>query len=255
MDINAIGLYTFVSREVQKFLRVFVQTLVSPWISAALYIVVFGTIVGTRIDLIAGIPYIEFVLPGVLMLNLISSAFTQTAFSLYFQRFAKHIEEVLVAPLSHLEMIIGYMIGGVARALIVGVGVYGIAIFFDAATIVHPWWFLFYALIVSIIFSFLGLIIGLWAKNFEHLSILSTFIITPLTFLGGVFNSVEMLPEQARVFVAFNPFFYFVDGLRFSMTGIQESNMMVGIIMMLGLAFVLGSIVWYLFKIGWRIRN
>ena len=253
--MNWIGLQTFVEKEVQKFLRVFVQTLISPWINAVLYIVIFGAVVGSRMDLIAGVPYIEFVLPGVLMLNLITSAYTQTAFSLYFQRFARHIEEVLVAPLSYLEMIIGYVIGGIARAVLVGIGVYAIAIAFGAASIEHPWWFLFYTIIVAVIFSFIGLIIGLWADNFEQLSILATFVITPLTFVGGVFNSLDMLPAPAQTIVKFNPFFYFVDGLRYSMTGIQETNMVIGLVMMLSLALVLGGIVWYLFNKGWRLRT
>ncbi len=252
--VNTIGLQTFIHKEIQRFMRVYIQTLISPWINALLYILIFGFVVGQRIDLIAGVTYIDFVLPGVVMLNLIGSAFSQTSSSLYFQRFARHIEEILTAPLSHIEMIIGYVIGGVARGLIVGIGVYLIAIFFSAATIANIGLFLFYTVAVSIIFSLLGLLIGLWSDSFEQLTILNTFLITPLTFLGGVFNSIDMLPERAQTIVRFNPFFYFVDGLRYAMIGIQEANPVIGIVMILGLILVLGGWVYYLFAKGWRIR-
>ena len=253
--VNYIGLQTFVSREIQRFLRTFVQSILSPWISAVLYILVFGLIIGKKIDLIGGVEYIDFVLPGIVMLNLIGSAFSQSAFSLYFQRFARHIEEVLIAPISYLEMILGYVAGGVARGLVVGVGIYFISIFFGSASIVHFWLFVFYAIAVAVIFSLLGLLVGLWSDSFEQLSILNTFIITPLTFLGGVFNSIYMLPVKAQMFVRFNPFFYFVDGLRYSMIGVSEANVWVGLIIIFSLIIVLGGVVWYLFKIGWRIRS
>ncbi len=253
--MNRIGLQTFVRREVERFFRTYVQSLISPWISALLYIVIFGAIVGSRIDLIAGVRYIDFVLPGIVMLNLIQSSFSQTSFSLYFMRFARHIEEVLTAPLSHLEMLIGFVVGGVARGLVAGIGVYLISIFFSAATIANFWLFLFYAVAVSIIFSLIGLIVALWADNFEQLSILNTFVITPLTFLGGIFNSITMLPEKAQIFVRFNPFFYFVDGLRYSMIGITEANAKIGVFIIFALIILFGFVVWRLFSTGWRIRS
>ena len=253
--MNIIGLQTFIVREIQRSFRVFIQTLLSPWINALLYILIFGVVVGSRIDLIAGVTYIDFVLPGILMLNLINSAFSQTSSSLYFQRFAKHIEEILVAPLSHFEMITGYVVGGVARGLIVGFGVYVIAIIFSAATIAHLGLFLLYTISVAIIFSLLGLLIALWADNFEQLAVLSVFVITPLTFVGGVFNSISMLPEKVQVFVKLNPFFYFVDGLRYAMIGIREGSAVVGWGIIIGLILLLGWLVWKLFSIGWRLRT
>lgn len=251
---NVIGLQTLIRREIERFLRTYVQSLLSPWVSALLYILVFGVIVGKRIDLIAGVEYIDFVLPGIVMLNLISASFSHTSFSLYFMRFARHIEEILVAPLSYLEMVIGFVVGGVVRSLVTGIGVYLIAIAFSAATIAHFGLFLFYAVAVAIIFSLFGLIVALWADNFEQLSIFNTFVIMPLTFLGGVFNSIHMLPDKAQPFVRWNPFFYFVDGLRYSMIGVREANVGIGVAMILALIIVLGTIVWHLFRIGWRIK-
>lgn len=252
---NIIGLQTFVAREVSRFLRVFIQSLVSPWINAFLYIFIFGVVVGTRIDTIAGVAYIDFVLPGILMMNLISSAFSQSSSSLYMQRFARHIEEILVSPLSYIEMILGYVIGALARALVVGIGVYIIAVVFSAATMAHLFLFLAYSVSISIIFALVGLVVGLWANNFEQLFIFNTFVITPLVFLGGMFNSVRMLPDSIQTFAHLNPFFYFVDGLRYSMIGVREANPLIGLIIIFGLLISLSVVVWYLFKKGWRLRT
>ncbi|PSO45110.1 MAG: ABC transporter permease [Parcubacteria group bacterium QH_9_35_7] len=252
---NWIGLKTFIHREINRFLRVWIQTLMSPWINATLYILIFGFIVGSKIDQIAGVSYIDFVLPGVLMLNLINSSFGQTSSSVYFQRFARFIEEVLIAPLSELEMIIGYVVGGITRGFVVGFGIFILAVIFSAANLSHIGWFIFYAVSVAIIFSLVGILVGMWAENFEQQSLINTFIITPFTFLGGVFNSIEMLPEQAQIFVKFNPFFYFVDGLRYSMIGVSEANTTIGFILIVSLIIGLTWLVWYLFKIGWRIRE
>jgi ABC-2 type transport system permease protein len=253
--MNIIGLTTVIAGEIQRFTRVWIQSLISPWINALLYILIFGVVVGSRIDLIAGISYIDFVLPGIVMLSLINSAYMQGAFSLYFKRFARHIEELLVSPLSHFELLVGFLAAGIVRGLVVGLGVYAIAIFFTTATIAHLGLFIFYSVAVSIIFSLIGIIIGLWSDNFEQLSILSTFVITPLTFLGGVFNSITMLPENAQTLVRFNPFFYFVDGLRYSMIGVSEANTTIGFVLIIGLIILLGGITLRLFSIGWRIRS
>ena len=253
--VNWIGLYTFIRRELERMLRVAIQTLVTPWISALLYIFVFGSIIGKRIDLIAGVQYIDFVLPGILMMNVIMSSFSHSSSSLYFARFIRSIEEILVAPFSYAEMIIGYVLGAVLRGLIVGLGVFVISVLFSAANLQHLGLFIFYTVAVSIIFALLGMLVGLWAKGFEQLGILSTFIITPLSFLGGIFYSVDMLPESIRGIAYYNPFFYFVDGIRYSMIGIQEGNPWVGLAVIMGSIVVLGGLVWTLFNRGWRLRE
>lgn len=254
-NMNIIGLNTLIAREIGRMFRVAIQTLVTPWISALLYIYIFGYVVGQRINLIGGVRYIDFVLPGLVMMNIISSSFAHTSSSVYFMRFVRFIEEILVAPLSYLEMIIGFVVGGVVRGIIVGLGVYIIAIFFTSASIEHFGLFLFYSVSIAIIFSLLGMLVGLWAKTFEQLIILNTFVILPLTFLGGVFNSIHMLPESIQRFTRANPFFYFVDGLRYAMIGIRESSSIIGLFIIALLIFGLGYLVWYLFKIGYRIRE
>ncbi|MBI2610247.1 ABC transporter permease [Candidatus Giovannonibacteria bacterium] len=253
--MNSIGLYTFIRQEISRLYRVWIQTLITPWISALLYILIFGEIVGRRIGEIHGVSYIDFVVPGLLMMNVMQSAFGQTSSSLYFQRFVKHIEEILTAPLSYLEMITGYVVGGIARGVVVAAGVYIIALFFTSASVAHIFLFFFYSVAVALIFSLLGLLVGLWAEGFEQLMIPQTFIIMPLTFLGGLFNSLSMLPEKFHIFVKLNPFFYFVDGLRYSMIGISDSNRTIGMTVIIGLILVLGYWVWYLFKSGYKIRN
>ncbi|PIR03194.1 MAG: ABC transporter permease, partial [Candidatus Magasanikbacteria bacterium CG11_big_fil_rev_8_21_14_0_20_43_7] len=152
--MNIVGLKTLIFQEIQRFMRVWIQSLVSPWINALLYILIFGVVVGSQIGDIAGVRYIDFVLPGIVMMNLIAAAYMQGAFGLYFKRFAKNIEEILVAPFSHMELMIGLMIAGIVRGLVVGFGVYLMALFFTTATISHVFLFLFYSIAVSLIFSF-----------------------------------------------------------------------------------------------------
>lgn len=253
--VNWVGLQMLVSRDVARIFRVWVQTIASPLISATLYIFIFGKVVGSRIDEIAGVPYITFVFPGILMMNILTSAFMHSSSTTNFQRFMKTIQEVLVAPFSHIEMIIWLVTGGIARGLIVAFGVLGIGILFGAVTFAHPLLFLFYATTVAAIFSLLGIITGLWANNFEQLSFLNTFIIMPFSYLGGMFYSVSMLPNAAQILVHANPFFYFVDGIRYSMTGVSESNMLFGIVFILALIVGLGGFVYHLLKIGWKIRE
>lgn len=253
--MNLIGIKTLIFQEIQRFTRVWIQSLISPWINALLYILIFGVVVGSRIDLIAGVSYIDFVLPGIVMMNVIGASYMQGAFGLYFKRFAKHIEEVLVAPFSHFEMLFAFLLAAVVRGLLVGLGVYVIALFFTTATIAHLGLFIIYSIAVSLIFASIGIIVGMWANNFEQLSVLQTFVITPLIFLGGVFNSITMLPEKAQLIVKFNPFFYFVDGLRYSMVGIREADPMIGGIVIGGMVLFFCGLAWYLFHIGWRIRS
>jgi len=244
-----------ISRDIIRIFRVWVQTIASPLISATLYIFIFGKIVGSRIDLIAGVPYITFVFPGILTMNILTSAFMHSSSTTNFQRFMKTIQEVLVAPFSHIEMIFWLVTGGVVRGLIIAFGVLAIGVFFGAVTFAHPFIFLFFAIAIAIIFSLLGIITGLWANNFEQLSFLNTFIIMPFSYLGGMFYSIDMLPPLAQVFARLNPFFYFVDGLRYSMTGVSESNMYFGVFFMFALILGLGGFVYYLLKIGWKIRE
>lgn len=255
LKYNFVGLTTLILHDISRMFRVSIQSIFTPLIIAGLYIFIFGEIIGKRVGNIGGIPYIDFVLPGVILMNIIFSSFTQSSSSIFLQRFTRTIDEVLVSPLSYFEIIIGFAIGGVVRGLLVGLGTYAIALFFTSASVAHFLLFLFYAICIALIFSFLGMIIGLWSNHFEHLMVLSTFVITPLVFLGGVFHSVSMLPESMRTIARLNPFFYFVDGMRFSMIGFGEASLRVGIILTALLVLLFGAIAWRLFKIGYKIKS
>lgn len=252
--MNLVRLQSVTKREVQRFLRIPIQALVSPWISATLYILVFGVIIGSRIDFLEGIDYIDFVFPGIIMMQLIGGSYGQSSHSLFFHRWTKTIEEMLASPLSYVEIIAGYVIGSVARALIVGIGVYVIALLFTDATPSNIPLFAFYLILIATLFSLIGLLIGLWTEKMEQLGMLQTFVITPLIYVGGVFNSIDMLPENIHWLVRLNPFFYMVDGIRYSMIGYSESNLVVGAIFLSGSALILFGVITHLFRIGWKLR-
>jgi len=244
-----------VRREVLRTFRVVVQTLIAPVISAALYIFIFGTVIGSKIDTILGVPYISFVFPGILMLSIINASFSSASSSLYFMRFTRGLEEILISPFSYLEMIFGFVAGSIARSLMVAFLILLTGLAFGAVTLVNPIGFVLYVSAIAAIFSMLGLIVALWAESFEQLTVLNTFIITPLTYLGGIFYSITMLPEMAQTITLMNPFFYFADGIRNSMIGVSEANTTFGAILIIGLVVFLAGLVNYLFKIGWKIRS
>jgi ABC-2 type transport system permease protein len=254
MGINWIGLYTMLRREVERTFRVIIQTLIAPVISAALYIFIFGSVIGTRIDDFAGVPYISFVFPGVLMLSIINASFASASSALYFMRFTRGIEEILITPFSYVEMLIGFVGSAVTRAMMVAVLILLVGILFGAVTLVNPLGFVFYVAAVAAIFAMLGIVVALWAESFEQLQVLNTFVITPLTYLGGIFYSITFLPPLAATITRFNPFFYFADGIRSSMIGYSEANSVVGLIIIMGLVLGLGFLVTELFRRGWRIR-
>ncbi len=241
-------------REVKRTMRVVVQTLVAPTISAALYLFIFGTVIGTKIDDFAGVPYISFVFPGVLLLSIINASFASASSALYFMRFTRGIEEILITPFSYLEMLVGLVSSAVARAVMVAILILATGFLFGAVSLVNPLAFLLYVVAVAAIFAMLGIIVALWAEGFEQLQVLNTFVITPLTYLGGIFYSITFLPSLAADITRLNPFFYFADGIRSSMIGYSEANSLVGAGLTFVLVVVLGAIVIQLFRSGWKIR-
>ncbi len=253
--MNTIGLYTMFRREVTRTMRVAIQTLVAPVVSAALYIFIFGTVIGTKIEDFAGVPYISFVFPGILMLSIINASFASASSSLYFMRFTRGIEEILIAPFSYLEMLLGFVGSAIVRALMVAGLILCVGLAFGAVQLVNPLAFVGYVSAIAAIFAMLGIIVALWAEGFEQLQALNTFVITPLTYLGGIFYSITMLPPLAASITQFNPFFYFADGIRSSMIGYSEANSLVGLIVIVGLVVCFGALVTHLFRIGWKIRS
>jgi len=255
MGVNWIGLWTIMRREFSRVMRVPIQAFLAPWISALMFIFIFGFVVGGRIATIGGHKYIQFVLPGVLMLNVVNAAFLQSTSQIYFQRFLRYIEETLVSPLSYVEMIVGSLAMTIVRSVITAVGILLIGWAFGATSVDGIAEFLFWVIMVAIIFGLLGIIVGLWANNFEQLTMLNVFFIAPLSFVGGVFNTVSMLPPWLRWIAYGNPFFYFINGLRHAMIGFSETPEGVGAAVTLGLAAILMVVVWRLFSIGYGLRE
>ncbi|HEY1638961.1 MAG TPA: ABC transporter permease [Rhizomicrobium sp.] len=255
MAINWVGLWTMIRRELSRLMRVPTQAFVAPWISAAMFIFVFGFVVGGRITSIGGHRYIAFVLPGILMMNILNAAFLQSSSQIYFQRFLRYIEEALVAPFSYIEMIVGLLAMTVVRSVITAIGILIIGAAFGATSISGIFEFLFWIITVATIFGLLGIIVGLWANNFEQLTMPVIFFITPFSFIGGVFNTVHMLPPWLRWIAWANPIFYFINGIRHSMIGFTEAPELLGAGITVALAIFLGAVVWRLFSVGYGLRE
>ena len=255
MVVNWVGLWTIIRREMVRLLRVPIQVFLAPWISALLFIFVFGYVVGPRIATIGGHRYLEFVLPGILMMNIVNAAFLQSTSQIYFQRFLRYIEETLVSPLSYVEMIVGSLTVVILRCTATALGILVIAAVFGVTSIQNIGEFLFWIVVVSTIFGLLGIVVGLWAKNFEQLTMLNVFFIAPLSMVGGVFNTVNMLPGALRWLSYGNPFFYFINGLRHAMIGFSEGSELLGISVSLVLCAVLAVTVWRLFSVGYGLRE
>ena len=254
-SINWIGLGTIVRREAMRMMRVPIQVFLAPWISALLFIFIFGYVVGGRIVPIAGHRYLEFVLPGILMMNVVNSSFLQSSSQVYFSRFLRFVEETLVAPLSYVEMIAGSLAVVVARTLVTAIGILLMGAAFGVTSIHSFVEFLFWIVSISLTFGMLGIIIGLWAKNFEQLNVLTVFFIAPLSMVGGVFNTIGMLPPLLRWLALLNPFFYFSSGLRHAMIGFSETSIGLGIAVTLFLTGMLAVVVWSLYARGYGLRE
>lgn len=253
--INWIGLYTIVRREAQRMARVPIQIFIGPWISALLFIFVFGYVLGGTMRSIGGRPYIQFVMPGVLMMNIITAAFLQSSSAIYFSRFIKFIEEMLVAPLSYLEMVLGSLSTVVLRASVTGIGILLIGMAFGATTILSWPLFIFWIVAVSTVFGLAGILVGLWSKSFEQLNMPVVFFLTPLSMLGGSFFTMKMLPDWLHWLLWANPFFYFINGIRGAMIGVDEAPQGLSVGLTLALIAVLGVWVWRLYSKGYGLRE
>jgi len=253
MNFYAIqSIYIF---EMTRMWRTLMQSLASPILTTALYFVVFGAAIGSRMGEIDGIAYAAFIIPGLLMLSLLGESISNAAFGIYFPKFTQSIYEILSAPVSPLEVVIGYVGAAASKSLILGVLILVTARFFVDYQILHPVWMITFLLLTAITFSLFGFIIGLWADDFQKLQMIPMMIITPLTFLGGAFYSVNMLPPFWQKVILFNPVVYLVSGFRWSFYGVADvsvgtSVMMIFVFMLLCLAGI-----WWIFKTGYKLKN
>jgi ABC-2 type transport system permease protein len=252
MNLNAVrAIYGF---EMARWGRTLLQSVVAPVVSTSLYFVVFGAAIGSRIADIDGIGYGQFIVPGLVMLLLLTESSSNAAFGIYMPRFMGTIYEVLSAPLSPLEIILGYVGAAVTKSVILGVIVLATAALFVPVRIAHPALMLTFLLLTSITFSLLGFIIGVWADGFERLQIIPTLVIAPLTFLGGTFYAVSMLPPFWRAVALLNPIVYLVSGFRWSFYEVSDVSVGISLAMTLGFMAVCLLVIRWIFKTGYRLK-
>ena len=253
MNIHAVrAIYRF---EMARTRRTLMQSIISPVISTSLYFVVFGAAVGSRIQQIEGISYGSFIVPGLIMLSLLTQSISNASFGIYFPRFTGTIYELLSAPVSYLEIVLSYVGAAATKSIILGAIILATAGLFVPLHIDHPVWMVLFLVLTSVTFSLLGFIIGIWADGFEKLQLVPLLIVTPLTFLGGSFYSVDMLPPLWQTVTLFNPVVYLVSGFRWSFYGIADVSIGVSITMTMVFLAVFMTIVAWIFKTGYRLKT
>ncbi len=254
--MNYIGVKTLAVKEIKRSLAGPMQTLGAPIVSALMFFVIFGEAVGGRVGDIQGIPYPAFIMPGLVMMNILTTAFQGVAFAIMFQRIVgKTINDLLVSPMSYAEIAAGFLLASLVRSSVVGGLVFVTGWLFVPVQVHHPIFLLVFTMLVSLTFSSLGLIAGLWAKNFEQISIIPTFIIMPLSFLGGIFYSAEMLPPLARMLSVYNPVFYMINGMRYGFYSISDVSLTVSFTVVLVLAIASLGLVWQLLRVGYNLKT
>lgn len=253
--MNWIGLWTIYKKEILRTKRVLFQSIVSPVITTALYFIVFGSAIGTAIATINGISYEQFIVPGLIMMALLANSFSAASSGIYFPKWTGSIYEMLSAPLSYVEITAGYVLAATTRALLIGAIIFLVALLFTPLPIAHPFWALGFVVLVSFVFSLFGFVAGLWAEGFEQLGLIPTFVIAPLSFLGGVFYSIEMLPPFWQTITLFNPLVYMINGLRWAFFGITDVHPLWSATVIVIFLFILLGIVAWIFKTGYKLRK
>jgi ABC-2 type transport system permease protein len=253
--LDWIGFATIVRREFGRIVRIWGQTLVPPGVTATLYFVIFGSLIGRRIGTMGGYDYMQYIAPGLIMMSVITNSFGNVVSSFFGARFGKHIEELLVSPLPNWLIVLGYVAGGVTRGLLVGAVVTGVALFFTHLHVEHVGLIAVAVLITSIVFALGGFINGVFAKNFDHISWFPTFILTPLTYFGGVFYSISLLPEWAQRASLANPILYMVNAFRFGFLGVSDVDVRLAFFIMTALAVGLFTLAVALMERGVGLRE
>lgn len=253
MNIRAVqAIYMF---EMKRTWRTPTQSIVAPVISTILYFVVFGAAIGSRISEIDGVSYGTFIVPGLIMLSVLTQSIANASFGIYFPRFIGTIFEILAAPITYFEIVLGYVGAAATKSVVLGLIILATAGLFVPLHIAHPFWMLLFLVLTAITFSLLGFIIGIWADNFEKLQIVPLLIVTPLAFLGGSFYSISMLPPIWQTVTLFNPIVYLISGFRWSFYEIADMHVGISLAMIaLFLALCLGTI-WWIFKTGYQLKT
>ena len=254
--VNWVGLMTLYGRESRRFMKVWTQTLAAPAVTTVLFMIIFSLALGGKGREVAGLPFAQFLAPGLMVMAIIQNAFANTSSSILISKVQGNIIDTLMPPLSALELTIGFVMGGVTRGVVVGLSV-GITFFLMPGIpmeIQHFWAILYFSVAASAMLALVGILAGIWSEKFDHLAAVTNFIIAPLSLLSGTFYSVERLSDGWRVFSSINPFFYLIDGFRYGFIGRADSNLTVGVIYTLSLIIVLAFAVYMVFKKGYRLK-
>jgi ABC-2 type transport system permease protein len=253
LNIHAVkAIYKF---EMARTGRTLLQSVVSPVVSTSLYFVVFGSAIGSRITEVGGVSYGAFIVPGLIMLSLLTQSIANASFAIYFPKFVGTIYELLSAPVSFIEIVLAYVGAAATKSIMIGLIILATAHLFVPLRIEHPFFMLLFLVLTAVTFALFGFIIGIWATNFEKLQLIPLLVVTPLTFLGGSFYSIDMLPPVWQTISLLNPVLYLVSGFRWSFFGQADVNVAVSLGMTLVFLAACLVFVWWIFKTGWRIKT
>ncbi|WP_224826448.1 ABC transporter permease [Cognatishimia sp. MH4019] len=252
---NWLGTKTLAEREIRRFLNVWAQTLAAPLVTAGLFLLIFALAVGPQRGDVMGVPFVTFVAPGLLMMTVIQNAFANTSSSIVSAKVQGNIVDTLMPPLSPLELVMGYVTGGIARGLFVAVSIALGMLLFLGISVAHPIWLLVFAIVGSAVMAGLGIIAAVFARKFDQMAAITNFIITPLAFLSGTFYSLETIPPVLATLIHWNPMFYMIDGARYGVLGVSDSDPRLGLVICLVTAAFVLSVCWRWFKSGYRIKS
>ena len=252
---NGRGVLAIYRFEMSRFSRTLWQSLVAPVITTSLYFIVFGAAIGSRMGELDGVHYGAFIVPGLIMLSIFTESLNNASFGIYLPRFTGTIYEVLSAPVSPLEMVLGYVGAATTKSIILGLVILATATLFVPISIAHPFWMVAFLVLTAATFCLFGFILGIWANGFEQLQFVPMLVVTPLTFLGGAFYSIDMLPGAWRTFSLFNPIVYLISGFRWAFYGTADVAVAVSLAATLGFLLLCLAIVWWIFRTGYRLKN
>jgi ABC-2 type transport system permease protein len=252
---NRHGVWAIYKFELARAGRTLLQSLVTPVITTSLYFVVFGAAIGSRMTEVNGVAYGAFIVPGLIMLSLFTESISNASFGIYFPKFTGTIYELLSAPISYLEIVIAYVGAAATKSIVLGLIILATASLFVPIWILHPVWMIAFLILTAATFSLFGFIIGLWAKGFEQLQFIPMLVVTPLTFLGGAFYSIDMLPPAWRTVTLFNPVVYLISGFRWSFYGTADVSVDVSLAMTLGFFVICLAVVAWIFRTGYRLKS
>ena len=255
MRINYLALKAIYLHEMDRFRRTLMQSMLSPVLSTSLYFIVFGSVIGSYVENIDGISYGSYIVPGLLMLTLLTQSISNTSFGIFFPKFNGTIYEILAAPISTLEVVLAFVGAGATKTLIVGVIIFFTSTFFVEVSVKYPFLMIFLLVLVSFTFALFGFLIGLMSSNFEQMSIIPTLVITPMVFLGGSLYSLDMLPPFWQTITYFNPVVYLINGLRFAFYGVSDFNIWISIVSMVAFLLICITVVSVLLKKGYNIKS